>query len=143
MDKEFNLDEFLSEPIEEKKYKIENQIQKKKKINLSKLLLLKKVTLFGLLIVLLVFSVSSYRTLYGGEWICIAKECTDWLSGDDWVVENCRPQNNTLICNVDLPDGTEANIPLVYINTSLVKSCKTFSCTAEIYVKAIEEIKTK
>jgi len=86
-------------------------------------------------------SANSYNTLRGGEWLCIAQQCTDWLEGDDWVTQNCRPENNTLMCQVLTSDNHEVSVPLSSINTSQVRSCNQYSCVAEIYVRSSDELK--
>ena len=80
----------------------------------------------------------SFKELYGGQWVCIAKECNEWATGDDWITDNCRPEgeegNQTLVCNLVI-DDREYTAPLSIINISNVRSCKEFDCITEVYVR--------
>jgi len=107
---------------------------------------MKKETLgkigIGLLIILMIIvtamSGMSFRELYGGQWVCIANECGEWATGDNWITDNCRPEVNgnstELLCNVDI-DGKIYKAPLSIINISNVKSCRQYDCITEVYVR--------
>lgn len=76
----------------------------------------------------------------GGEWVCQAKTCSEWDYGDDWIVANCRPdENNDLVCKTTYEDR-EVYAPLYAINTSQMKSCKTYTCVFSIYAKNPMEV---
>jgi len=96
------------------------------------------VLLAILLIGITAMSAMSFRELYGGQWVCIAKECTDWATGDDWITDNCRPEgevgNQTLTCKLTIEDK-EYTAPLSIINISNVKSCREYDCITEVYVR--------
>ena len=96
------------------------------------------VLLAILLIVITAMAAMSFRELYGGQWTCIANECTEWATGDDWITDNCRPEtngNNTeLVCKLTIEDK-EYTAPLSIINLSNVRSCRVNSCITEVYVR--------
>jgi len=93
-----------------------------------------------LLITITAMSAMSFKELYGGQWVCIAKECSEWATGDDWITDNCRPEgeegNQTLVCRLTIEDK-EYTAPLSIINISNVKSCREFDCITEVYVRGI------
>ena len=37
----------------------------------------------------LVLAVNNTIKLQGSEWVCIAEECVDFATGDEWVDNNC------------------------------------------------------
>jgi len=96
------------------------------------------VLLAILLIGITAMAAMSFRELYGGQWTCIANECTDWATGDDWITDNCRPEgtngNQTLMCKITIEDK-EYTAPLSIINISNVRSCRVNSCITEVYVR--------
>ena len=96
------------------------------------------VLLAILLIAITAMSAMSFRELYGGQWVCIAKECSEWATGDKWITDNCRPEgeegNQTLICNLIIEDK-EYTAPLSIINLSNVRSCRQYDCITEVYVR--------
>jgi hypothetical protein len=96
------------------------------------------VLLAILLIVITAMSAMSFRELYGGQWTCIANNCTEWATGDDWITDNCRPEgevgNQTLTCKLTIEDN-EYTAPLSIINLSNVRSCRVNSCITEVYVR--------
>jgi len=98
------------------------------------------VLLAILIIVITTMSAMSFRELYGGQWVCIAKECDEWATGDNWITDNCRPEgigeNTTLMCNIMI-DDKEYTAPLSIINISNVKSCRQYNCITEVYVRGI------
>jgi len=75
----------------------------------------------------------------GAEWVCIAQVCVDYAVGDDWIVDNCRPEgeNKTLMCKLIGTDKKEYKAPLSIINLSNanVRSCREYACAAEVYVR--------
>jgi len=83
-------------------------------------------------------SAMSFRELYGGQWVCIAKECNEWATGDDWITDNCRPETNgnstELVCKLTIEDK-EYTAPLSIINISNVRSCRQQDCITEVYVR--------
>ena len=90
------------------------------------------------LIVVTAMSAMSFIELYGGQWVCIAKECNEWATGDNWITDNCRPEgdgvNATLVCKLTIEDK-EYTAPLSIINISNVKSCRQYDCITEVYVR--------
>jgi len=73
----------------------------------------------------------------GAEWVCIAEACVDFAYGDDWIVDNCRPEgeDKTLMCKLTGTDKKEYKAPLSIINMSNVRSCKEYACVTEVYVR--------
>ena len=96
------------------------------------------VLLAILIIAVTAMSAMSFRELYGGQWVCIAKECSEWATGDNWITDNCRPEgevgNQTLICKLTI-ENKEYTAPLSIINISNVKSCRQYDCITEVYVR--------
>ena len=96
------------------------------------------VMLITLMIIITAMSAWSFKELYGGQWVCIAKECRDWATGDEWITDNCRPEingnNSNLICNLEI-DGKKYEAPLSVINISNVRSCRQYDCITEVYVR--------
>ena len=91
-----------------------------------------------LLLAVTAMSAMSFRELYGGQWVCIAEECSEWATGDNWITDNCRPEgegeNATLVCRLTIEDN-EYTAPLSIINISNVKSCRKLDCITEVYVR--------
>ena len=91
-----------------------------------------------LIIAITAMSAMSFMELYGGQWVCIAKECNEWATGDKWITDNCRPEgevgNQTLVCKLTIEDK-EYTAPLSIINISNVKSCREYNCITEVYVR--------
>ena len=96
------------------------------------------VLLAILIIAVTAMSAMSFKELYGGQWVCIANECGEWATGDDWITDNCRPEgevgNQTLVCRLTIEDR-EYTAPLSIINLSNVKSCRQYNCITEVYVR--------
>ena len=93
----------------------------------------------GILAVFVIFmSVFNFVKTFNGEWVCIAENCDEWLTGDDWISANCRPQDvsgeEKLVCKL-MVNENEYTAPLDIINMSSVKSCKSYSCTTEVLIK--------
>jgi len=96
------------------------------------------VLLAILIIVITAMSAMSFMELYGGQWVCIAKECNEWATGDNWITDNCRPEtineSTELVCKLTIEDK-EYTAPLSIINISNVKSCRQYNCITEVYVR--------
>jgi len=74
-----------------------------------------------------------------GEWLCISNECTKYVTGDEWVAENCNQgADSEMICEFTL-DGQPFSVPLKGIaNTSNMESCVELTCVKEVYVRESE-----
>ena len=96
------------------------------------------VLLAILIVAITAMSAMSFKELYGGQWVCIANECGEWATGDNWITDNCRPEgegdNTTLVCKLTI-DDKEYTAPLSIINISNVKSCRQYDCITEVYVR--------
>jgi len=96
------------------------------------------VLLAILIIAATAMSAMSFKELYGGQWVCIANECSEWATGDTWITDNCRPDgegvNATLVCKLII-DDKEYTAPLSIINISNVRSCRQYDCITEVYVR--------
>lgn len=80
-----------------------------------------------------------YKT-FDGQWVCITEECIDYATGDEWVSENCRPQEveNITILACDMEIGEVSyKVPLSMVNLShpSIKSCKEYVCSRQVFVK--------
>jgi len=92
------------------------------------------------ILIVFAFSVFSYVTTpKGGEWVCIAKQCSKFATGDEWAVRFCKfnDEKTDIICRFSV-DDIPYEIPLNKINTSQVKSCIEEICATEIYVRKHE-----
>ena len=87
------------------------------------------------LILILTFSIVSAYTfskIYDSEWVCLAQECVDFVTGDEWVKENCRPdENNEMVCSFFVPSvNQDVTMSMRNINISNMVSCKTYECSS-------------
>ncbi len=97
--------------------------------------------IIGLGILLVVFmSVFGFVKVFNGKWVCIAQTCDKWIYGDDWITENCRPDDvggeRKLVCKLTVNEK-DYGIPLNLVNISNVKSCSEYKCTAKVFVKGL------
>ena len=108
-----------------------------------------KYAIIGIIVILVLLNISSVlkidtleNTIEGGQWACIAQKCSEWAYGDDWITDNCRPnENNTqLMCTV-LINGENIVVPIDIINISNVKSCRNYDCFSEVFIKGILEVR--
>ncbi len=74
------------------------------------------------------------KTVYGGQWTCIAKECVKYVQGDEWVLTFCSLENDSATCKISI-DGQQIDIPLNKINRSSVKSCSKYECATEVFIR--------
>ena len=73
----------------------------------------------------------------GGEWICITQKCQEFVTGDAWVAQNCKPTglDNQMICEFKI-DNDVFNVPLSGIsNLSAMESCAKYTCDSEVYIR--------
>jgi len=72
-------------------------------------------------------------------WVCVAETCIDWAEGNEWIVDNCRPQgeNITLYCNITVQDKTYY-APLSIVNLTNVRSCRHYECIKQVLIKEQE-----
>lgn len=56
-------------------------------------------------IVIAVISAYNFSILYESEWVCLAQECVEYATGEEWVSQNCNPEgeNNEMICKFYIP----------------------------------------
>lgn len=99
---------------------------------------LKTITLYTFIVILMLFTgfaVYNAIRITGANWVCITDTCTVWATGDDWIIDNCRPNNySQLICNVVTEQGTY-DIPLEELNASKMKSCRERVCVTEVLIR--------
>ena len=72
-----------------------------------------------------------------GEWTCIAQKCTKYVTGDEWVKENCKPvgANYEMICEFTY-QGEAFSVPLKGItDISNMESCVEYTCDSEVYIR--------
>lgn len=67
-------------------------------------------------------------------WKCSAVECTNFVTGQEWVNRNCSLLNNQEVCKVNV-NNIDQLIPLQNINLSLVQQCIEFKCVEEIKIR--------
>lgn len=68
------------------------------------------------------------------SWKCSTVECTNFITGQEWVNRNCFLLNNQEVCKVNL-NNVEQVIPLQNINLSLAMQCIEFKCVEEIKIR--------
>lgn len=90
-----------------------------------------------LIIVLIILGIF-IRDKIQAEWVCIGEVCTEWAYEDDWITDNCRPDDGTLICEM-IDNDNIYHVPLENINVSMMKSCREYTCATEVYVKKYKE----
>ena len=74
--------------------------------------------------------------LMDSEWVCIAQECSEFVSGSEWVKQNCNPEgaNNEMICRFQY-EGAGFVTPLSGIeNVSNMVSCKEYTCSSKVLI---------
>lgn len=95
------------------------------------------------IIALLAFSGAALSLYFynTGEWVCIATQCTEWVSGDEWVARYCRPieDKTDMLCKFDINDN-HYELPLSKIDATQFKSCIAEQCAASVYVKPTLEV---
>ncbi len=93
-------------------------------------------------LVALVFSVINFVDTHDGQWVCVAKDCVDWATGDQWISDNCRSQgegaDTKLWCKIQVNDE-ERSYPLEMFNLTNVKSCRKRGCVTQVYARSIKK----
>lgn len=89
-----------------------------------------------MLLVLSVIGAYNIEKLYGSEWVCIAQECTEYATGDDWVKQNCNLQGEELLCEFQY-EGEFFRIPLSGVNVSRMVSCKVYECSSKVLISYV------
>ena len=71
-----------------------------------------------------------------GEWLCISQKCVDFIEGEEWVSQNCKPtgQSNEMMCEFMIENNV-FTVPLSGVNISNMQSCKEYTCDSEVYVR--------
>lgn len=90
----------------------------------------------GFLVSLIAILVSGliYFQFSGGEWTCIAEECTEFAEGSEWVDQNCELEGNQMMCEFQF-EGENFRVPLAGINVSNMISCKVYECSSEVFIR--------
>lgn len=98
---------------------------------------------FGVLIMsILLIAFSSAHMLFtfsGGDWVCVANECKEWITGEDWAREKCFLKDGIDMCTVNL-EGVVQDVPLAEIDLKNIRSCAHEECVAKIYMKVKHEV---
>ena len=77
-----------------------------------------------------------------GEWVCIAKECVEEVSGEEWIARFCRPNEEQTDMNCDFAIGeNEYSLPLSRLDSTTFKGCIKYKCAVNVYVKQNKEAK--
>jgi len=94
--------------------------------------------LFIIIISLSASSVYAYlrfnQFIEGGEWTCIAEECVEYVTGDEWVKEFCYEENEVQVCKF-IYQEEEYKMLLSQLNISKMGGCKTYKCSTKVYLK--------
>jgi len=96
----------------------------------------------GLVVLLVATAVVAGKSFFrieilnDAQWVCIAKTCTEYATGQEWVNRNCKAEgvNNTMVCNVTI-ENKIYKAPLSIINMSSAKSCKAYGCVTEVFIR--------
>lgn len=77
--------------------------------------------------------ISNTIKLSDSEWTCIAQECSEFATGDDWVKDNCFLEGANMVCEF-IYDGERFRVPLSGVNISDMVSCKTYECSSKVLI---------
>lgn len=82
-----------------------------------------------------------YDVLSGGRWECIAKNCSVWMTEEEWIVKNCRlnSEKDGMVCSIKYETNLY-DVPLSSLNTSSIRSCSVYTCLTEVYIRNSLEV---
>ena len=89
------------------------------------------------ILVSLVLSINNTLKLKDSEWTCIAQECKEFATGDDWVKQNCKLEGNEMMCEFKY-EGEYFRVPLVGVEIDKMVSCKEYKCSTKVLVSKSE-----
>jgi len=97
------------------------------------------IVLIGLTISMGIGGFAFYK-IYDGQWVCITEECIDYATGDEWISENCRPEDvkgeTLLYCDLEVGDDIyKAPLSMINLSHPAIKSCKEYVCSQQVFVK--------
>jgi hypothetical protein len=93
-----------------------------------------RVALVFAIFVSLVLASYGFAKTVGGEWKCIAQDCVEWATGDEWVEQNCKYLEGDHVCDF-MYEGKPYRVPLKDINVSRMVSCKQYECSTRVLMK--------
>ncbi len=95
-----------------------------------------KLIIVGIIVALIlsVAGIYTFIKINEGKWVCIAQECSLYLEGDDWVKQNCKLDNNEMICEFQY-EGQKFRIPLNGVNVSDMIRCGGYTCVSEVFIR--------
>lgn len=93
------------------------------------------VTLIIAIIGLVLGGISMIKSK-GGEWVCVAEKCEKTVTGDEWVEQNCHPEEGDMVCEFQY-QGQNFKVPLSGVNSSSMESCSEYSCDSEVYIRRL------
>jgi len=91
----------------------------------------------GLSLISLILGGVYTMKISGGEWTCITQKCQEFITGEAWVAQNCKPTgpDNQMICKFMIEDNV-FSVPLSGIsNLSAMESCAKYTCDSEVYIR--------
>ena len=91
-----------------------------------------------LLTIALFLSVYNFIETKNGEWACIAQQCLEYASGEEWVNQNCVISNGEPICKFTY-NNQDYELPLNQIESDKMVSCKKSECAVEVYVRRYDK----
>lgn len=105
----------------------------------------KKVSLniipYILILILAGFVAFSYVRDINAKWQCNIVNCTELMTADEWVAENCGQTVNGTMCKVTF-QGQQILVPIDQLNLDNLRECKKFACVQETRVRDVNyEIK--
>ncbi len=87
-----------------------------------------------ILLVNLALAVNNTIKLKDSEWTCIAEECSEFATGEKWIEQNCKLEENEMICEFQY-EGEYFRVPLSGIkNIEDMVSCKEYACTTKVLI---------
>ena len=84
-------------------------------------------------------NVTGNMTFGEPEWQCFAQECVRFVTGQEWVNQNCvLNETGDFNCAV-IVNNQPIVVPLSAINVNTVSSCAETICTLEILTRAVNQ----
>jgi hypothetical protein len=111
------------------------KIKVNKKTNLPIVILF--IIVFGLVGVVAYQSYNFYMITSNSEWKCIAEQCVEYLSGDDWVDRYCKVREGKVLCEITY-QGQQIELPIENIEVDKIKECSKYKCVSEVLIKNAE-----
>ena len=74
-----------------------------------------------------------------GEWVCAQAQCTEYLTGQEWVDQYCLQDGNETVCPIQV-EGQQVLVPLPrlqqQVNFEEFQQCVEARCVGESYIQS-------